>query len=353
MTINLLDNVDPADVLTYARAVPDPAEFLLTREIIPNTTVDSVKYRIRNSEKRTNVAKFRAFDAESPLGRREAEHQTLEGKLPPVGDKVYIGELEQILLDIERGTDDQELVDLVYDDVESRVLAIRSRMELAAGDLLTDRKFELVDENHLTLEADFGFEFNGTPLGAQWSPTPSVLWGAAGATPLTDEQLWIQFLRDEGDGEPGDALTSAQVKALLGRNHEYQEAYFGRGQDSYPALNPGQVDSVRAAANLPTIRLYDAKVRVDGVNQRVTPANRFFLLPADKPSFAQTQYGITAESIMLSRAGNPRIAREDLPGIVVTARAEEDPPKVWTRGNAVAMPVMYAPKAYIPARVIA
>jgi hypothetical protein len=352
MTIDLLENVDPADVLTYARAVPEPAEYLLTREIVPNTTIESVKYRIHNSEKRTNVAKFRAFDAEAPLGRREAQHQTLEGKLPPVGDKVYIGELEQILLDITRGTDDQELVDLVYNDVETRVLAIRARMELAAGDLITDRKFELLDENNLTLEADFGFEFDGTPLGAEWSPVPSVLWGAANATPLTDEQLWIQFLRDEGDGEPGDAMTSAQVRALLGRNHEYQEAYFGRGQSTYPALNPGQVDSVRSAAGLPAIRLYDAKVRVDGVNQRVTPANRFFLLPADKSTFAQTQYGITAESIMMSRQGNPRIEREDLPGIVVTARSEDDPPKVWTRGNAVAMPVMYSPKAYMPARVI-
>ena len=353
MTLSLLENVDPADVLTYGRAVPNPEEFMLTRDVVPETTVDSVKYRIRTSEKRTNVAKFRAFDAESPLGRREVEHQTLEGKLPPVGDKVYIGELEQILLDMERGTDDQELVDLVYDDIEARVLAIRARMELAAGDLITDRKFELTDENHLTLEADFGFEFDGTPLGAEWSPVAPILWGAANATPLTDEQLWIQFLRDEGDGEPGDAVTSAQVQALLGRNHEYQEAYFGRGQDTYPALNPGQVASVRAAAGLPVIRLNDTKVRVDGANVRVTPANRFFLLPANKNTFAQTQYGITAESIMLSRAGNPRIAREDLPGIVVTARDEEDPPKVWTRGNAVAMPVMYSPKAYLPARVLA
>lgn len=352
--LNLLQNVDPADVIAFSRQVPTPEDFLLTREIVPNTEIQNVKYRIKGVERRSGTAKFRAYEAETPFGRRDVQHQILEGLLPPVGQKLLVGELETILLALERGADDQDLVDAVYDDAEANVRAIRARMELAAGDLIVDRKFTLLDENNLTLEADFGLNADGTPLAAGFSPTAAVLWtDVANATPLTDEQAWIQFLIDNGDGRPGDALSSNRVIALLARNHEYQEAYFGRGQAQYPTLTPGQVASVRATYNLPTIRAYDTQVRVDGANVRVLPENRFFLLPGDKQSFAETQYGITAEAIALSRTGNPRIAREDQPGIITTVKEYEDPVRVITRGTAVAMPVMYAPKSYIPAVVTA
>ncbi|WP_407288988.1 hypothetical protein [Streptomyces sp. BP-8] len=48
------------------------------------------------------------------------------------------------------------MIELLYDDVERHGEAIRSRLELAAGDVLADGKFELVQENGLTLEVDWG-----------------------------------------------------------------------------------------------------------------------------------------------------------------------------------------------------
>lgn len=346
--LNLLADVNPADVIAYARAVPEEDDYLLTREIIPNTEIQNVKYRIRSTSRYTNAAKFRAYDAETPFGRREVEHSVTEGMLPPVGQKLTVGELETILLSLERGADNQDLIDEIYNDAEQNVRAIRARLELAAGDLLADRKFELVDENHLTLEADFGV---GVPGG--FSPTAGVYWNLANATPLSDELAWIQYLIDEGDGRPGDRLTSSKVAALLARNLEYQEAYFGRNQADYPMLNPAQVNSVRSNYGLPPIRIYDTSVRLDGQNIRVLPENLFFLLPSDKQRFAETQYGITAQALMLTRQGNPRIEREDQPGIIVTAAEHDDPPRVITTGSAVAMPVMYAPRAYIAAKVLA
>jgi len=345
MTLNLLANVDPEDILAFARAVPEPSDFLLTREIVPNRTINSVRWRSRKSTRFQGTAQFRAYDTETPLGRREISHSFTEGMLPPVGQKLFVGELETILLDLQRGADDAELVDALYDDAENNVQAIRARMELAAGDLLLDGKFTL-NENNLVLEADFG-------VAAGYLPTAATLWTAAGAKPLDDEKAWIKYIVDNGGSRPGRVVTSERVLGLFASNLQYQEAYYGRNQSAYPTLNPEQVNSVRAAHRLPPITTYDTQVRVNGVNQRVIPDNRYLLLPANPREFAETQYGVTAESIALSRQGNVRITREDLPGIVVTTHEKDDPVSVWTKGSAVAMPVMYDNTAYVCAQVTA
>lgn len=345
MTLNLLQNVDPEDILAFARAVPTPDDYLLTREIVPERQIQSVKWRTKRSSRFQGAAKFRAFDTETPLGRREVEHAFTEGMLPPVGQKLFVGELETILLDLERGADDQELIDALFDDAENNVRAIRARMELAAGDLLVDGKFTL-NENKLQLEADFG-------VASGFLPTAATLWTNAAAKPLDDEQAWIKYLIANGAGRPGRVVTSDRVASLYASNLQYQEAFFGRNQSAYPTLTPGQVNSVRSAYNLPPITVYDTVIRVDGVNQRVIPDNRYLLLPATSEDFAETQYGITAEAIALSRQGNVRITREDQPGIVVTTHEKDDPVQVWTKGSAVAMPVMYDNTAYVCATVAA
>lgn len=349
--LDLLNNINPADIIAFARAVPTPDDHLLTREIVPNTEINNVKYRIRRSSRYTGTAQFRAYDTETPFGRREVEHTVTEGMLPPVGQKLRVGELETILLSLQRGADEQELIDEIYDDTAANVRAIRNRMELAAGDLLADRQFELVDENRLTLTADFGIG-----LDAGFSPTAAVLWTDPDAPILDDERAWINFLRDNGDGVPGDALTSSRVIALMATNNQYKGAFYSENATAganRPTLTPAQVQTVRAQFNLPTPRAYDTMVRVGSTNVRVLPENLYVLLPANKDEFAETQYGITAESIMMDRSGNPRIEREDLPGIVATVREHDDPPQVYSRATAVAMPVMYAPKSYIPAVVTA
>lgn len=346
--LNLLANVNANDVIAYANSVPFPQDYLLTRPgegLVPETKVNSVKYRIKSTTRYQNAAKFRAYDTETPFGRREVTHQVTEGILPPVGQKLFVGELETILLSLSRGADDQELVDAIYNDTENNVQAIRARMELAAGDMLTDGKFTLTDENGLTLEADYG-----VPAG--FLPTAGTYWTvAATATPISDELAWIQYMVDNGEGRPVKVLTAAKNVALMASAKQYQEAYFHQGLSAYPTLSPLQVNSVRASYNLPPIETYDTQVRVDGTNVRTIPDNRWILVPGVR--FAETQYGVTAEAIALSRTGNPRITREDLPGIIVTTRETDDPVQVWTKGSAVAMPLLFSPKSYLCAKIAA
>lgn len=342
MTLNLLQNVNPADVIAFARQVPEDEDFLLTREILRNVFRANVKWRVKETTRFRSVAKFRAYDTETPFGRREVATKVTEGFLPPLGQKLIVGELQQILLDLQRGADDDELVDQLYDDAESHVRAIRARLELAAGDLLTDGKFELVNENGLTLEADFGVD-------PTFLPTAAILWtDLANSTPLDDEQAWITKLIDDGEGRPTRAITSHAVASLYARNLQYQRAFHGRNDAAFPTLTPGQVNAVRDAHGLPPITEYDTKVRVDGVETRTTDEDMYFLV---RDGIGETQYGITAEAIALNRAGNPRIEREDQPGIIVTTFEDDDPVRVGTKGTAVAMPLLFTSKGYIGATV--
>lgn len=342
MTLNLLQNIDPADVIAFARAVPEEEDFLLTREILPGVQRNNVKWRIKETTRFRSVAKFRAYDTETPFGAREAAARVMEGFLPSVGQKLIVGELQQILLDLERGADDSELIDLLYDDVENHVRAIRARLELAAGDLVNDGSFDLANENGLTLGADFDVD-------AAFFPTAGVLWtDFANATPLDDETAWITKLIDDGEGRPTRAVTSHAVASLYARNLQYQRAFHGRNDASFPTLTPGQVNAVRDAHGLPPITEYDTKVRVDGVQQRVTDEDKFFLFC---DGIGETQYGVTAEAIMLNRQGNPRIERQDQPGIIVTTFEDDDPPRVGTKGTATALPLLFTSKGYVGATV--
>ncbi|MEV8058775.1 hypothetical protein AB0P37_20280 [Streptomyces antimycoticus] len=74
--------------------------------------------------------------------------------------------------------------------------------------------------------------------------------------------------------------------------------------------------------------------------------------PAGREKWAQTQIGVTAEALVLSRGTNPEIIREDAPGIIITRGVQDDPVEIYTKGAAVGMPVMRTPDAHIVAKVL-
>ncbi|MGW8331183.1 hypothetical protein ACWGLE_25200 [Streptomyces sp. NPDC055897] len=123
MTIqDLIKNVAARDLTTFARAIPSRADHLLTKEggIIPTLVQDEVKWRVKDNGRYVNAAKYRAFDASVPFASREAWQTTREGMLPPLGQKLLVGEQEQILLETSRGADEDRLIELLYDNTERR-----------------------------------------------------------------------------------------------------------------------------------------------------------------------------------------------------------------------------------------
>ncbi len=349
MTIqDLIKDVSAHDLTAFARAIPSPQDFLLTQQVFPTLVSREVKWRIKNNGRYVSTAKYRAYDASVPFADRQAWENAREGFLPPLGQKLVVGEQEQILLEQSHGADQDRLIELLYDDVERHVEAIRSRLELAAGDVLLDGKFTLAGENGLTLEVDFG-----VPAGNM--PTAAKPWSDPTSDPIADELAWIQYLDDLGAPEPAMVLTSRKAYSFLAKNNSYRAAYYGSVNPSNTptaTLTPQQVNVVRGNYGLPPITFYKAQVRVDGVPTKVLPEDRWIMLPPDRTKWGQLQFGITAEALVLSRGTNPEIDREDAPGVIITRGVQDDPVQIWTKGAAVGMPVLHTPDAHIVAKVL-
>lgn len=342
----LLADVNMADFHAFVRSIFLPKDYLLTREILAETYIDSVKFRIKTNRRQVDAAKFRSFDAVTGTATRRATQLISEGMLPPLGQKLFVGELEQILLNASRGADGSELIELLYEDLERHVESIKARLELAAGQVLATGKFTLA-ENGVIQTADFA-------VPAANMPTPAVLWSdTANSTPITDELAWIAMLTDSRAPAPERVVTSRKAYRLLCSSKEYRAAYYNNAAGVPTAtLAPDQVAVVRDRYNLPPVTLYDVTVSVDGAYTRTLPENLWLMTPPNLAQWGNTQYGVTSQALTLSAGGNPQIVREEAPGIVCTNGYQDDPAQIWTAGHAVAMPVLYTPDIHIAATVM-
>ncbi|MFJ2780281.1 major capsid protein [Kitasatospora sp. NPDC087315] len=348
MLANLLKGIDATEIHAFVRAIKSPADYELTNTVMPVRTLNSVKWRTKQTKRRIAAAKYRTWDSTTPIGSRELTKTVTEGMLPPLGQKFIIGELEQILLDTSRGMDDGDIIERLYDDIAAHVTSIRSRLELAVGDLLTDGKFTLAGENGMYTEYD-------AQVPAANMPTAAVPWTDPTADMIGDERKWIEYLRSIGAPLPARVLTSYKARALMQDNQSYRAAYYGAAPGATlptAVLAQTEVDVVRARYGLPPITIYDVPIPLDnGTDVRALPENLYILLPPNPTQWAETQYGVTAEALVLSNGSNPSIIREEAPGIIVTHGYSDDPPQVWTKGSAAAMPVMYVPDIHITAKV--
>lgn len=341
----LLRDTNETDLTVFARSIDTPANYRLTRELVPETSVQGIKFRTESSKRRVNAAKFRAYDAPTALARRQAERVINEGMLPALGQTLPVPEMDQLLLDVDAGQNTDRYVDLLYSDVERHVESIKTAQELAAGQLLTDGVVTLPG---IGLDVDWN-------VPAANMPTAAIMWDQATATPLSDERAWIDYLVDSGAPAPRVVVTSRRARALLAANEEYRAAYYGSaGTAPTATLAPNEIDVVRARYDLPPIITYDVQVWNDDQFVRVIPDNKWIMLP-DVPAqqWAQTQYGRTREAAKFTTGTNPALTRQEAPGIVVVTHIEDNPVQIYTRGAAIGMPVLYVPDLHISATVLA
>lgn len=341
----LLRNVTPEDINAYVNGLPTPNTFALTQSVIPERKIYGPKFRIESNKRRINAAKFRAFDTPHALAKRQAERVVNEGMLPPVGQTLEMGELSLILFNARRGADDQEFLDALYDDLERHFTSIKIAEEIAAGELLSTG---VVNLPGVGLEVDWNVPDENKPVAA-------IPWDEANATPLTDEQAWLRYLKSVGAPRPARVITSERAASLLASNLEYRTAFWNSSSpENTPSatLSPPDVNAVRARWNLPPIEIYDEQVWSDDEYVRVTPESLWAMVPPNPDQWAQTQYGVTAEQDNLDTGENPGLEASREPGIYVSYEKKQNPVQFSTTANAIAMPVLYVNNFHISATVL-
>ncbi|MFE4305680.1 major capsid protein [Streptomyces sp. NPDC056891] len=347
---DLIKDVTTRDLTVFARAVPTPDEWTLTTgdsPVFPALKLQSTMWEIKDSGRYVNAAKFRAYDASAPLATREAWETTRKGGLPVISQKLTVSEQEIILDEMQRGADAERLVNNLYSDTERHAEATKGRIELAAADVLLDGKLTVNENNYIT-EVDFG-------VPAENTPTAPKVWSDPTSDPIRDELAWLQYLEDIGSPEPEFALTSRRVINTWASNAAYRAAYYNSVNPSNTptsSLTPSQVNSVRVEYGLPPVRIYKGQVRVDGAWIKPIPDDRYIYVPPQRQKWANVQWGLNADSIVLSSGKNPEIEKEEAPGIVITRDVDSDPIRIWTKVNASAMPVMHDPRAHLVAKVL-
>lgn len=337
------DLVDPAELTGFARSLEFPE--IVLDGILGNEETNDIRYSLKRATLNRRAATYRSFDAEARIASR-GRLAEIEGEILPISEKIRFGEYDILrarAMDGDRGAR-REIVDSIYDDARNRTFAVQARAEIARGDVLTDGKFTLEDEDGLTLEVDFGVP--GSHLVA-----PGTLWSnTAASTPITDLKAWKAIWKASNNGQdPGALVMSDDVVANLTLSAQVR-ALLAVGGVSPAFATEAQVNTVLAAHGLPPIVRYNGQFE-DYLGNTVypIPRDRVLMLPANGAQLGRTLYAPTAEALELATEG--RLRRQDVPGIVAVVDKTFDPVSIWTKAAGIIVPVLGDPNKLLVADV--
>lgn len=341
--------IEPTELTGLIRAALADLQvnrFTLSRWL-PNVSVDDIAYEFtKGGGGLAETASFRSWDAESKIGRREGIGKVM-GELPPISEKIPLNEYDRLRLR-KLATNDERVLALLARDAQRIARNIAARFEVVRGQVLVNAQAPITE---LQQTVDFG-------RIAAHSVVAAVLWSDhTNATPLTDLRSWVNTYEDTNGETPAVTLAPVGVVTHFGMCQQViRQVYPLAPAGTAPMLNTDQVNSVLRSLDLPPFEVYDARVKVDGVSTRITPANAIALLPAaGATSAAQptdlgaTLLGTTAEALE-SEYG---LVASEQPGVVAATYKSKDPIRLWTHAAAVGLPILREPNLTFKAQVIA
>jgi hypothetical protein len=163
-------------------------------------------------------------------------------------------------------------------------------------------------------------------------------------------QTWVDAVIAACGVRPTRALTSNTVVANLIRNAQIRTMIYG-DQGGSRAVSVNQLNDLMQTLNLPQIATYDLQVRTQAEDGTITasrffPANRFVLLPAD--ALGETLMGPTAEALL-----DVEVEAKEVAGVYAAVTQETEPPAIWTKAAACAIPTFPQADAVFQAQVLA
>jgi hypothetical protein len=315
--------------------------FTLSRWL-PNVEIDDITFEFTTGGGGLAEASvYRSWDVESKIGRREGIGKVM-GELPPISEKIPLNEYDRLRL---RKLSRTDVLPFIARDAERIARNIAARFELARGQALVNAQVPITE---LQQTVSFG-------RNAAHSVTAAVLWSDhANATPIDDLESWVQTYVDTNGVEPGVILMPRVVLQNMRQCDQVIRQVFPLAPSGVaPMVNAEQVSTVLNSMGLPSIEIYDAQVKVDGVSTRVTPANALTLLPTPQSGGGMTDLGATLLGTT-AEALEPEYAlvSGEQAGIVAATWKTKDPVRLWTHGAAVGMPILREPDLTFKAQVL-
>lgn len=329
----LFDIIAPRELNAFVRGLQWP-DLVLAR-FLPERNIGDLDYRFAKGDFRDqDVAPFRGFDVESPLGKRQGIAE-VRGSLPPISKAMMVGEEQRIRLQaLLNGRTDRsvpaELIDAIFDDATNLTRAIRARMELARGELLHTGKVT-INENEVQAVADFGL-----PAGNVYDL--DNLFDDPDSDPIRELVTRLAAYVARTGRRPVAQLMSGKAMTAL-MQHPGLRAYAGVRDDAPGIIDEATIRRLWTVYNLPPIVTYDTVVMVGGVATRPIPDDLAIWLPGvGRGVLGETLYGVTAEA--LEQGGSGQILRTELPGIVAAVLKSFNPVTLLTNVSAIGLPVL-------------
>lgn len=322
------DIVEPAELTGYARASLEEreaakgslAQFLPNREVL-----DVVVKFVAGGAGLVEEAKFRAFDAEPEIGRRQGGKRVVL-ELPAIGQNIPVSEYAQLRA---RNAADEDIRTAIDKSTAQVVRAVADRIERLRGTVLVTGK-ATIDQDNFQTDDDFGRK-------PEHTVTAATLWSASGASPLGDLTTWQDTYVDSNGVEPGSLVMSTKALRVLAANDAFAIQLLNGS--SRPAT-VADVRTIIEGSGLPPVVTYDRRTSAG----RVLPEDRVLLLPApvdandaDASELGATFWGQT----LTSTDADYGLEVSEQPGIVAGVYRNEKPPMIAeVISDAIALPVL-------------
>lgn len=317
--------ITPTDLTGYVReALADmPQNAFGLSAYLPDVETNDIDFRATvGGGGLSRVAKYRAWDTESPIsGRRGIDR--ISGELPPISEKRRLSEYDRLKMrNLESG-----IVDAILNDAVELAQSIHARVEVARGQALEEGKVTL-EENGLTLEADFGRK-------ASHTQTAAVKWNTDGSNPIDDFLAWQKIYVTTNGVRPGATLASQDILSSLMRNSAIRSMTLPAGS-TQQVVTVDAINALLQSFGLPALSLYEAQVEgEDGEAQSILDPSKVIFLPPAGRKLGETLWGVTAEAL----DSDYGIDATEAPGVVVGSYSDKDPVGLWTKASAIALPV--------------
>lgn len=331
MTYLIKDDFQPAEMTNISRAIQarqaqgdDPkTKYWFTTDYFSPEYTEDIEYRITPGVSGVPTsAKFRAWDAENPLGVRDG-FSSMTGELLPLGQRELFSEKDRLSI---RKADPVQYQAALAQASKRTALATVVRLERAAVNTVLTGKTTLTNERGVTQEADWQRNVNRTS-------TVSTLWtNTATSKPLAD----LMTARELVDTDV-DIIMSTPTYNLLRQSASFLNLAKTNVAGTPDIVTRDFVASTLDAYGVGTIRLYDGRYRDDTLTeQRILPTGKIIMITRNA---GRTVFGVTAE------AQDPKYGIQigDRPGIVTAHYGKEHPKQEWVNTAALAFPVFALP----------